>query len=133
MKVLLDTHVVLWWAGADRRLSKVAARALAKADEVLISPVSCWEIATLVRLGRIGLDRSAERWTEDLLAQERVQVAPLTPGVAVNAGEIPADFPGDPADRMIYATARNLLVPLVSKDRRLAACAHERRDVEVIW
>jgi PIN domain nuclease of toxin-antitoxin system len=133
LRVLLDTHVVLWWAAGDRRLTRTATRAIAQADEVLVSPISCWEIATLVRLGRIELDRSPERWIDDLFAETDVHLAPFTADAAISAGALPDDFPGDPADRMIYATARDLLVPLVTKDRRLAACAHERRDVDVIW
>ncbi len=133
MSVLLDTHVLLWWKGDPARLSRAARRAIGREQPVLVSPVSFWEVSTLLRLGRIELDRDVYAWMADLTAEE-VQLAPLTAEAAADAGSWPADaFHGDPADRLIFATARDLRVPLVSKDERMRAFAQEHGGVTVVW
>jgi PIN domain nuclease of toxin-antitoxin system len=133
VKVLADTHAILWWRGDSARLSSVALRTLERADPVLMSPISVWEMSTLLRLGRIHLDRDLVAWVTDLFA-EGLALAELTPRAASDAGSWSAeDFPGDPADRLIYATARELRVPLISKDERLHGIASRRGDVRVIW
>jgi PIN domain nuclease of toxin-antitoxin system len=131
VSVLLDTHVVLWWQAGGERLSPAATRAIGAADEVLISPLTCWEIATLHRLGRIELDREPMQWFQDLLGSDRIASARLTPEAAAWAGSLAGSFPGDPIDRLLYGTAWDLRVPLVSKDDRLRAAAGSR--VRVIW
>ena len=133
MNVLLDTHVVLWWQAGGDRLTRAATRAIDTAAEILISPLTCWEIATLHRLGRIELDRHPQQWIRDLLASERISEAPLSPEAAAWAGGLAADFPGDPIDRLLYGTARDLRIPLVTKDDRLRAAADALPDVRVIW
>jgi PIN domain nuclease of toxin-antitoxin system len=132
MNVLLDTHVVLWWQAGGDRLTRAATRAIETASEILISPLTCWEIATLHRLGRIELDRDPLQWIRDLLAGERITHAPLTPEAAAWAGGLTADFPGDPIDRLLYGTARDLRVPLITKDDRIRAAA-AFADVRTIW
>ena len=83
--VLLDTHVLLWWQAGGRRLSRVAARTIDRANPVLVSPLTCWELATLQRLGRIVLDRDASTWVHDLLADDQVAPASLTPAPSRSA------------------------------------------------
>ena len=133
MSALLDTHVVLWWQAGGDRLSGAAASAIHAADEILISPLTCWEIATLNRLGRVKLDREFTQWIRDLLGGDRIVTAPLTPEAAGWAGALPESFPGDPIDRLLCATARDLRVPLVSKDAQLRAAASSVEGVRVIW
>jgi PIN domain nuclease of toxin-antitoxin system len=133
MTVLLDTHALLWWkAGADR-LSRAAARAIDAAATIYVSPLSCWELATLHRQGRIGLDREPVTWVQDVLHEDRIAVATLSPEAAAWAGGLGELFAGDPVDRLLYATARDLRVPLVSKDDRLREFAGQTGDVRVIW
>lgn len=86
----------------------------------------------LVDRGRISLDREPSQWTRDLLASGVVQIAALTPSSAIAAAQLP-DYHGDPADRFIYATARELAIPMVSKDETIRAYASDHGDVEVIW
>lgn len=134
MSLLLDTHVVLWWLAGGERLSKAAATAIETADRLLVSPLSCWEIATLERAGRLHLDRDALDWVRDLMATPRIDPAPLSAEAAAWGGTMDGTrFPGDPTDRLLYATARDLRVPLVSKDERLRAYARATGDVSVIW
>ncbi len=132
--ILLDTHVVLWWQAGGERLSKRAAREIARAETVLVSPISCWEIATLLLKGRVTLDREVHTWIRDLLADEQVAEAPLSAQGAVGAALLAHQaFPGDPADRFLYATARELLVPLLSKDEAIHGYARGAGDVKLIW
>ena len=133
MTPLLDTHVVVWWQAGGDRLSRDARQSIAAAAGLLVSPLSWWEVATLERLGRLDLDRAATIWVRDLLEDPRIATAPLSPEAAVWAGTLGTDFPGDPIDRLIYATARDLRVPLISKDERLHGYAQDRGEVDVLW
>lgn len=132
--ILLDTHVVLWWQAGGTRLSQRARREIERADRVLVSPVSFWEVSVLVEKRRVELDRNAFVWADDLLAADRVELAPLTHTAAVAAGQLPAaGFRGDPADSLLYATARELAVPLVTKDRAIRGHARDAGDVKTMW
>jgi PIN domain nuclease of toxin-antitoxin system len=131
---LLDTHVLLWWLSDGSRLSVEASRAIETADRLLVSPISCWEIAMLARSGRIVLDRPVATWISRVFEDRRNGVAQLTPEAAGWAGSLgDSNFPGDPADRLIYSTAREYRVPLVSKDARLRDYAAVAGDVDVVW
>jgi PIN domain nuclease of toxin-antitoxin system len=132
VSVLLDTHVLLWWRADARRLSASAVRAIGTARHVLVSPVTCWEVGMLVSKERVRLDRPTAAWVRDLLAEDRIQLAPLTPAAAVAAAEL-SDFHGDPADRMLYATARSLRALMITKDRQIHQYAATHRDVSVRW
>ncbi len=134
MTILLDTHVLLWWKAGGERLSATAVRVIREADRVLISPLSCWEATTLHRQGRIALDRDPLAWVQALFRAPRVDSAPLSVEAAAFAGTLDPDrFPGDPIDRMLYATALDLRVPLVTKDERLTEYARSAGDIDVVW
>ncbi len=128
--LLLDTHALLWWQAESGRLSTTARERIAAARQLLISPISCWEVAMLVDKGRARLDRPTAAWVRDLLAD--VDLAELTAGIAVAAAEL-SDFHGDPADRFLYATARAQGSALVTQDRALHAYAEADRAVSVVW
>lgn len=120
--ILLDTHVWIWWViGKRKALSKAAAEAIESAATVGVSAWSCWEVATLVRHGKIGLDRPTASWIADSQAHGPVEMLPVDQRTAVAAGELPDAFPGDPADRAIYATAVTQALPLVTRDRQIRA------------
>lgn len=86
----------------------------------------------LVDKERVRLDRPTAAWVRDVLTTDGIGVAELTPEIAVAATEL-ADFHGDSADRFLYATARLLDVPLLSKDRLLRGYAEADRTVTVVW
>ncbi len=130
--VVADTHALLWWLGSLDRLSGPAREALDGAATIFVSSISFWEVGMLVRQGRIALDRPFERWTNDLIASGEVMDAPVTAPIGVRAASL-VDLDGDPADRLIAATAGALRVPLVTKDRRLHEWAGETSEVAVIW
>jgi PIN domain nuclease of toxin-antitoxin system len=100
---------------------------------VLISALSLWEVATLQRLGRIELERDPAAWATDLLLVDRLAVATLSSEAAMWAGQIDESFPGDPIDRLLYATARDLRIPLVTKDEALHGFAGSTGDVAIDW
>jgi PIN domain nuclease of toxin-antitoxin system len=132
--ILVDTHALLWWQAGSRRLSARASREIAKADVVLISPISCWETAVLVSKGRVALDRDVFVWIRDLFDDEHVDLAGLSPQAAAGAGFLPTEgFRGDPADCLIYSTARELAVPLVTKDSAIREHATTAGGIRTIW
>jgi PIN domain nuclease of toxin-antitoxin system len=118
--ILLDTHAWIWWVSAPEKLSKRARAAIDDTWELGVSPISCWEIATKVSLGKLALDREVEVWVHQALARPRLRVAELLPEIAVAAGSLGAKgFHGDPADRMIVATALHHGIGLVTKDQKI--------------
>jgi PIN domain nuclease of toxin-antitoxin system len=122
--VLLDTHVVHWWSAEPERVSPAALAALSDADELAVAAISWFELAWLARNERIFLTIPVRSWLERLAAQLRT--VGVTPAVAETAVSLPSLFPGDPADRLIYATAVEHGWQLVTKDRRLRAHRHPR-------
>ncbi len=119
MTVVLDTHAWLWWVSSPPRLGRKAASRIAAARRICISAVSCLEVAVAVARGRISLDRAPLDWLEQALDLPRVGLVGLTPRIAVAASQLGRDFPGDPADRVIAATARLEAGILLTKDRRI--------------
>jgi PIN domain nuclease of toxin-antitoxin system len=120
--IVLDTHAWLWWAAEPQRLSPSAREAIDGAERFGIATISCWEIAMLAESGRIELDRPVGNWVEQALAHKRLKPLPLTGAVAVEAALLGREgFVGDPADRLIYATARGCGGRLVTRDRALRA------------
>ena len=123
--LLLDTHAALWLdSGAPMAPEAVAAIEAAAAEGgVLVSPVTAWEIGLLVRKGRLSLDLPPLAWLDRFLALPGIRPTPLTPAAAVQSSFLPGSFHGDPADRMLVATARELGAVLVTRDRKILAYA----------
>jgi len=118
--IVLDTHAWLWWRASPDRLSAAARDALERAEKIGVCTISCWEVAMLVARGRISLDRDVGLWVRQALTHERVATLELSAEAALAAGRLDAArFGGDPADRLIYATAATRGVRLVTKDERI--------------
>lgn len=118
--VLLDTHAWMWWIDAPKLLSKAAARAIDEADRVAVSTISCLEVGMLVARGRVRLDRDLREWVRRALALRRIEAVSADVDIAVQASLLDrASFPTDPADQIIYATARAINATLITKDRRI--------------
>jgi PIN domain nuclease of toxin-antitoxin system len=119
--IVLDTHAWLWWVSDPERLSEVV-RGLVEERGAGVSSVSCWEVVMLHVRGRITLDRSPRAWIAAALAAEGLSELPLDCEAAVEAAMLDRrGFPGDPADRLIYAAARSAGARLATKDRALRA------------
>lgn len=122
MTLLLDTHV-LHWSSIDAAdpISPAAQAAIEDADELAVAAISWFELAWLAHHGRILLRIPVRTWLQTLAQQ--VRTFGITPATAETAVGLPASFPGDPADRLIYATAIEHGMRLVTRDERLRAHA----------
>lgn len=128
--ILLDTHAFVWLADGSEHLSEPARRAIDEDTEPAISTISIQEIAYLALRGRLKLDRPVGTWVGDALSAHGVRALPPTVAIALRAGSLdPTAFPGDPADRLIYATALERGVRLISRDAGIAAFDQAR----VLW
>ncbi len=123
--VVLDSHVVHWWSAEPERISPVASKAISEADELAVADISWFELAWLARNERIVVSIPIASWLRQLAGQ--VRTIPVTPAIATTAVSLPSSFPGDPADRLIYATAIEQGWPLITKDRRLRDHRHPHR------
>jgi len=130
--ILLDTHAWVYWVSDPERLSGLARRIIDEAAgrrEVCVATISAWEVAMLVRKGRLELTVDVRDWVSRSEALPFLTFVPLDAAIAVEATRLP-DFPhSDPADRIIAATARSLGARLVTRDARLTAWPH----LETIW
>ncbi len=130
--VVADTHALLWWIGAPERLSDAARDALDGAASISVSSISFWEVGMLAAKGRIVLDRPLARWVNDIVASGEVIDAAITAPIGAAAAAL-GELHGDPADRLIAATALSIGAPIVTKDAQLHAWASTTRDVTAIW
>jgi PIN domain nuclease of toxin-antitoxin system len=135
--ILLDTHALIWWADGDHQ--RLSAAALAAIDQeietagrpdgsrgLLVSAISCWEVAMLVNRGRLALSFDVEHWLALLSSHPSVRLLALDPAVAVASTRLPEPFHADPADRFLVAQARELGIPLLSADSKIRAYGHVR-------
>jgi PIN domain nuclease of toxin-antitoxin system len=127
--VLLDTHVVHWWSAEPNRVSKLARKALEEADEHAVAAISWYELAWLAKHERINVNIPIRSWLQGLAAQLRT--IGVTPAIADAAVALPSSFPGDPADRLIYATAVEHGLSLVTKDQAIRN--HDGPRPVAIW
>ncbi|MFZ0821724.1 MAG: type II toxin-antitoxin system VapC family toxin [Candidatus Acidiferrales bacterium] len=117
MRLLLDTHALLWWIADDRSLPPPARRFIASAsNEVMVSAVSAWEIATKVRLGKlIGAEDLAGDFAGFLL-REGFEQLPISIEHGLRAGLLTGPNK-DPFDRMLVAQCQSENLPILSNDR----------------
>jgi PIN domain nuclease of toxin-antitoxin system len=129
LKVLLDTHVFLWWASErGARLSDRVRDLLTDgATEVAFSVVSAWEIAIKVGGGRMELPGDVERYLPDRLRHHGFELMPIQLSHAFRAGSLPR-LHGDPFDRMLVAQAQVEGLPILTADPAIS-----RYEVETIW
>ncbi len=128
MRVLLDTHVLLWWFFDDSALSQPARSTIANpANDVLVSSASAWEISTKHRLGKLDEAREVIRDLAGLLRRARFEVLPMGLEHALRAGAL-RSVHRDPFDRMLIAQSQLEGLVLVSADRMLT-----KHEVEILW
>ena len=120
--VLLDTCAAIWLMNGDPVSpdSLVAvAGATAENQGVYVSPISAWEIATLVAKNRMQLTLSPEAWFDALLALPGVRLAGMPPKVLIASAFLPGTPPKDPADRIVAATGRTYGYVILTRDGEL--------------
>jgi PIN domain nuclease of toxin-antitoxin system len=133
--ILLDTHVLYWMANDSKRLSRRAREAIREARQeqgrhdagIAIATITVWELAWLAQNGRIEVAVSVESFVRELAA--RVILRPVTPEIAALAVRLPNEFPKDPADRLIAATAMVEGMALVTADMRI----RRSKVVQTVW
>lgn len=127
MKLLLDTHALLWFAAGDRRLSRRARAAMERNDaELHISTVSVWEMAIKSSLGRLRLAQTVDRYVAEKIT-EGFRLTSVTWAQAAAVEQLPFHH-RDPFDRLLVAQALAERCPLVSRDKVFG-----KYGVDVIW
>jgi PIN domain nuclease of toxin-antitoxin system len=121
--ILLDTHCWIWiQIGATDRFSSKELLDIEEAaahDMLGVSIISIWEVCMLEERGRIRFDRPCWAWIETALAIRGQQPIPMAPRVAYESTRLPGSLHGDPADRIIVATARSHGARLLTRDQKL--------------
>jgi len=118
--ILLDSHVLIWAVADPKRLSKAAAAAIRRArrgDGLAVSAITAYEVAWQIATGRIQGYGTVEGSLLRFL--EGVTIRPITPEIAALAAQFPDDYPRDPADRIIGATARAEGLTLLTRDENI--------------
>jgi PIN domain nuclease of toxin-antitoxin system len=127
--LLLDTHVWIWLMdGAPGKLSPSTLQKIRHAavkGQIYVSAISVWEVATLEAKGRITLSMDCRTWVDRALAAPGIQFAELTPAIAVDSTRLPGTLHGDPADRILVATARSLNGTLLTRDGPILTYAEQ--------
>ena len=130
--ILLDTHALVWWVNEPSRLSdkgKAAIEEAMRTQEVYASSISSWEIALLVKHGRMQLALDIWDWIARCESLPFLTFIPVSNAIAIESVRLP-DFPHqDPADRIIVATAISLGAEVVTKDEKISSYSF----VKTIW
>ena len=128
MRVLVDTHAMLWWLRADERLSERASAVIANGDnELLWSVASSWEVGVKLGLGKLRIDRPVHRLFAHLLGDQGLRSLPITHEHCARLSSLPHHH-RDPFDRMLVVQAQTESVPILSADPKLS-----RYDIEILW
>ncbi|MEM6612375.1 MAG: type II toxin-antitoxin system VapC family toxin [Cyanobacteria bacterium P01_C01_bin.72] len=120
--ILLDTHTWIWLFEKSSELTTEIVDEInhwGKQGKVYISAISVWELSVLTAKGRIVLNKPIRDWVEESLNQPGVCLVELSPEAAIESNFLPGDFHGDPADRIICATARLNDLILFTRDKKI--------------
>lgn len=130
--ILLDTHALIWFIDNPEFLSTKARREINRAfslQKIYFSQISYWEISMLVAKGRLVFNIQLKEWLESVERLPQCTSVGITPSIAAINYELSDTFHGDPADRIIVATAIDLNVPLITKDKVIENC----KKIKTIW
>jgi PIN domain nuclease of toxin-antitoxin system len=132
--IVLDTHAWIWLVSAPQLLSRPAHAAIDSAEVIGVSAMSAFEIATKAVRGHLDLDRPIRTWIDHASTRDRIELLVVTPRICVTAALL-ADvgFHGDPADRLIAASAIESRAPLVTKDGLIRRWSKRTGRVSTVW
>jgi PIN domain nuclease of toxin-antitoxin system len=126
--VVIDTHILLWWATGDPILSSRAVKrikyTLSHSGELLISSISAWEIAMLIEKNRLVLSMDIDSWLDKVSQIDGIRFIAVDNEIAIKSTMLPGQFHKDPADRIIVATARKFAIPLITADEKILQYEH---------
>jgi PIN domain nuclease of toxin-antitoxin system len=120
--ILMDTCAIIWDALEPTKLSEAALAAINEADEhnaLIIADISLWEIAMLIKKGRIEIETTAANFMNLYLQSRNIVVQSISPEIAELSVNLSADINSDPADRIIAATSIIYNAQLVTADQNL--------------
>jgi PIN domain nuclease of toxin-antitoxin system len=122
-RFLFDTHIWVWLLNGDFRIKRShllpRIAGASRQSGLYASAISIWEIAMLEAKGRIAFSTGIAAWIEDAVKAPGFQVFPLLPEISIDSTRLPGHFHGDPADRIIVATARFLKCTLITADKKI--------------
>ncbi len=114
--ILLDTHIWVWWVNEEHhKLSATQIEIIEQSERVAISVVSCFEVAQIVKKGRLIFPLPTREWIEKALTPAGIEALPLSPEISCQAVDL-TEIHKDPFDRLIIATALNYQCRLISVD-----------------
>ena len=125
--IILDTHVLIWLKTDSNQIPPSILKMIDRESEVGIPSISLWEVAMLLQKKRIDLEMPIYDWFEEILDKQKFRLLPLSLEVAIQSGTL--DMHGDPADRLIVASALIYRSPLVTADRLI----HQLDFVNAVW
>lgn len=121
--ILLDTHVWIWLLTGDKKLKSSPCLSpieqAVRYSNIRISAISVWEVGMLEAKGRLQFPMNCLGWVHQALSAPGISLVPLSPEIAIESTQLPGDFYGDPADRIIVATARILKATLITHDKNI--------------
>ena len=121
--ILLDTHIWIWlMSGVSKAVSpslRALAEKLAPENKIRVSAISVWEVALLSSKNRIEFPGGLEEWVYQGINAPGILTADVTAEIALKSALLPKDFHGDPADRILLATAINLGATLITHDKEI--------------
>lgn len=130
--ILLDTHSLIWWINKSSNLSKKAKNLIdkeANSGLIMVSSMSVWEIALLIKKERLQLSMDLNSWLAQIESLPFVKFVPVDNTIAIKSVFLPGKFHADPADRIIVATAREKGAKLITGDKKIRQYPH----VQAVW
>lgn len=125
--LVLDTHIWIWLMAGDQKIIDSGylshIKKAIKSSSIKIPSISLWEVSMLNMKGRISLSENILAWLKKALSAPGISLSPLTPEIAADISNLPEEFHGDPADRIIISTTRVLSANLLTFDKKILSCA----------